>query len=301
MYYARRLLLAFMVVLAVFAWFQRSMMYPAERAERLAINNCPETSGLFLAAADLELVSGNDDRIRGWYLQAAEKRSDRLIVFFHGNGGNRARRTSWYELCRSLNADVLAIDYRGYGDSDGKPSEKALTQDAAATWKHATEILKFHPSQIIVVGESLGGGVSVKLASTVCQQGQEPAGLVLVSTFSSMVDAASYHFPLLPVRLLLLDRYRSDREIQHVTCPVLQFHGTNDSVVPLPLAQRLHDATPATASNGIEKQLLIFDGTDHNNLISRNGAELEGVINAWIRRLRLRNGLGNEQPQRPPR
>lgn len=296
MRFARRLLLYFVVISAVFAWFQRSMMYPAERAERLAVNNYPETSQLFFEAADLELVSGNNEIIRGWFLQANEKRSDQLIVFFHGNGSHRARRTSWYELCRSFNADVLAIDYRGYGDSDGKPSETALTQDAAVTWKHATEALKFHPSQIIIVGESLGGGVSVKLASTICQQGQAPAGLVLLSTFSSMVDAASYHFPLLPVRLLLLDRYRSDLEIQQVTCPVLQFHGTNDSIVPLPLAERLHDATPATANNGIEKQLFIFEGTEHNNLISRNGVELHAAIEKWIRTLPVRNGPGNQSP-----
>ncbi|MEZ6034101.1 MAG: alpha/beta fold hydrolase [Planctomycetaceae bacterium] len=296
MRFARRMLMFFVVISAVFAWFQRSMMYPAERAERLGVYNYPETTQLFFQAADLELVSGNNETIRGWSLQAAEQRSDRLIIFFHGNGSHRARRTSWYELCRSFDADVLAIDYRGYGDSDGKPSETALTQDAAATWKHATEVLKFHPSQIIIVGESLGGGVSVKLASTICQQGQAPAGLVLVSTFSSMVDAASYHFPLLPVRLLLLDRYRSDLEIRHVTSPVLQFHGTNDSVVPLPLAQRLHDATPATANNGIEKQLFIFEGAEHNNLISRHGVELQAAIDKWIRTLSLRHGVGNQSP-----
>ena len=282
MHIAKRVLLFYLAVIALFTWFQRTMMYPAGRAETLAVAEFPMTIGKFAEAADVEIVSGGNEKIRGWFLQAEKNRGDRLMLFFHGNGSHRARRLSWYELFRSINVDVLAMDYRGYADSEGQPSEKALTEDAAATWKYATQTLGYRPDQIVIAGESLGGGVSVKLASTVCQHGEQPGGLILVSTFSSMVDTARNRFWWLPVSLVLIDRYRSDLEIPHVTCPVLQFHGTADSIVPLPLAQRLQDVTPAKSQGGVPKKLVLFRGTGHNDVLNRNGKEVQEEIHQWI-------------------
>ncbi len=280
--FAKRVLLFYLMVIAVFTWFQRTMMYPAGRAEQLAVAEFPVTTGKFSKAADVEIVSGGNEKIRGWFLQAGKNRGDRLMLFFHGNASHRARRLAWYELFWSINVDVLAMDYRGYADSEGQPSEKALTEDAAATWKYATQELGYRPDQIVITGESLGGGVGVKLASAVCQQGDQPAGLILVSTFSSMLDAARNRFWWLPVRLLLIDRYRSDLEIPHVTCPVLQFHGTADSIVPLPLAQRLHDMTLAKSQSGVPKKFVLFRGTGHNDVLNRNGKEVQNEIQQWI-------------------
>ncbi|HQZ65889.1 MAG TPA: alpha/beta hydrolase [Planctomycetaceae bacterium] len=285
-HFAKRVLLIYLVVMAVVAWLQRSLMFPAAKTELLLVAEYPAATGIFAAASDVAIVAGDHQTIRGWMLQSDKKRSDRLVILFHGNGGDRSRRWGWYELLRSINVDVLAMDYRGYADSDGSPSEKTLTQDATATWKYATQTLGYQPGQIILLGESLGGGVGVKLASTICQQGEEPAGLVLVSTFSSMLDTASNRFWWLPVRFLLLDRFRSDLEIGHVTCPVLQFHGTVDSIIPLRLGQRLHELTPSQASNGIEKKLIIFNGTNHNDVLDRHGVELRDAIRKFIEQTR---------------
>ncbi len=282
----KRVVLFYLAVIALFTWFQRTMMYPAGRAETLAVAEFPITTGKFAKATDVEIVSGGDEKIRGWLLQAEKNRGDRLVLFFHGNGSHRGRRLSWYELFRSINVDVLAIDYRGYADSEGQPSEKALTEDAAATWKYATQKLGYRPDQIVIAGESLGGGVGVKLASTVCQHGEPPAGLILVSAFSSMLDAARNRFWWLPVRFLLIDRYRSDLEIPHVTCPVLQFHGTADSIVPLRLGQRLQEVTPAKSKSGLAKRLVLFRGTGHNDVMDRNGRELQEEIHQWIQACR---------------
>ena len=278
----KRVVLFYLAVIALFTWFQRTMMYPAGRAETLAAAEFPITTGKFAKATDVEVVSGGDEKIRGWLLQAEKNRGDRLVLFFHGNGSHRRRRLSWYELFWSINVDVLAMDYRGYADSEGQPSEKALTEDAAATWKYATQKLGYRPDQIVIAGESLGGGVGVKLASTVCQHGEPPAGLILVSTFSSMLDAARNRFWWLPVRFLLIDRYRSDLEIPHVTCPVLQFHGTADSIAPLRLGQRLQEVTPAKSKSGVAKRLVLFRGTGHNDVMDRNGRELQEEIQQWI-------------------
>ncbi len=282
MHFAKRVLLFYLAVIALFTWFQRTMMYPAGRAETLAVAEFSMTTGKFAKAADVEIVSGDKEKIRGWFLQTGEIRGDRLMLFFHGNGSHRARRLSWYELFRSINVDVLAMDYRGYADSEGQPSERALTEDAAATWKYATQTLGYRPDQIVIAGESLGGGVGVKLASSVCQHGEQPGGLILVSTFSSMLDTACNRFSWLPVRYLLIDRYRSDLEIPYVTCPVLQFHGTADSIVPLPLAQLLQDVTPAKSQGGVPKKLVLFRGTGHNDVLNRNGREVQEEIHQWI-------------------
>lgn len=282
MHITKRVLLYYLVVIGMFTWLQRTLMYPAGRDNQIAVADYRVTTGKFAKASDVEFVSANNEKIRGWSLQVKEKPADRLVLLFHGNASHRGRRLAWYELCSSINVDVLAMDYRGYGDSEGKPSEKALTEDANASWDYATKTLGYKPDQIIIVGESLGGGVGVKLASTLCQKYEQPAGLILVSTFSSMLDAAANRFWWLPVRFLLIDRYRSDLEIPYVTCPVLQFHGTNDFIVPLPLAQRLHQVTPTESKSGVTKQFFVFRGTGHNDILDRNGNDIQKTIHVWI-------------------
>lgn len=282
MHVAKQALLCYLVVIGMFTWLQRTLMYPAGRDDQIAVADYPVTTGLFTKASDVQIVSGNSKKIRGWHLQVNKQRGERLVLFFHGNGGHRARRLPWYELFWSINVDVLAMDYRGYGDSEGQPSEKALTEDALVSWEYATKTLGYHPDQIIIVGESLGGGVATKLVSTLCQKGEQPAGLLLVATFSSMLDAAQNRFWWLPIRFLLIDRYRSDLEIPHVTSPILQFHGTHDSIVPLSLAQRLHQVTPQKSKSGVAKQFFIFRGTGHNDVLDRNGNDIQKTIHTWI-------------------
>ncbi len=282
MHVAKRFLLFYLVVLSMFTWLQRTLMYPAGRDHQIAVADYPVTTGQFAKASDVEVVSGDNEKIRGWHLQIGKERGERLFLLFHGNASHRARRLPWYELCWSINLDVLAMDYRGYGDSEGQPSEKALTEDALATWEYATETLGYRPDQIILAGESLGGGVATKLASTLCQKNEQPAGLLLVATFSSMLDAARNRFWWLPIRFLLIDRYRSDLEIPFVSCPILQFHGTHDSIVPLPLAQRLHQVTPEKSKSGVAKQFFFFRGTGHNDMLDRNGTDLQKRIHTWI-------------------
>lgn len=283
MHFIRKFLIAYLIVIAVFAFIQRRMMYPATQAPQLPATAFPQLEQTFHSASDVEITTSDKVIIRGWHLQAAAMPSDRLILLFHGNGGNRAHRGNWYTIAHSLKADVLAMDYHGYGDSGGSPSEAALIMDAEATWQHAMKVLKYQPSQIVIVGESLGGGVSVQLAATMSQHGTPPAGLVLVSTFSSMLDVAAAHFRWLPVRWLLLDRYRSDKVIAGVTCPILQFHGDQDTLVPLPFARRLHELTPAKSSGGIAKRFLLLRGAGHNDMLDRYGRFISDETATLIR------------------
>ncbi len=283
MHYVRRILLACLIVISVFAFLQRKLMYPASQATSLVVSNFPQLAENFHSASDEVLTTSDKVTIKGWHLQCGPENSDRLILLFHGNGGHRGGRGHWYTIAKSINADVLAIDYHGYGDSGGSPSESALISDAEAAWKHAVDALKYQPSQIVIVGESLGGGVSVQLAAAKCRQKTPPAGLVLSATFLSMVDVASRKFYWLPVRMILLDRYRSDQHIANVQCPILQFHGDSDTLVPLESAQKLHDLAPETSSNGTAKAIHVFAGAGHNDLLRQHGWTIRDHIGKFIR------------------
>lgn len=279
----RKILIAYLIVMAVFALIQRKMMYPATQAPQLPVAAFPQLEQTFHSASDVEITTGDKVIIRGWFLQAAAKPSDRLMLLFHGNGGNRAHRGNWYTIAHSLDADVLAMDYHGYGDSGGSPSEAALIMDAEAAWEHAVNVLRYKPSQIVLVGESLGGAVSVQLAATMSRKGTPPAGLVLVATFSSMLDVARDRFWWLPVRWLLLDRYRSDKAITQVTCPILQFHGDLDTLVALPFGMRLYELVHAKSSGGIAKEFHLLRGAGHNDILDRYGRFIRDEMAALIR------------------
>lgn len=285
MYVVGGMLICYLGLCVVAAIFQRRLMYPATRAESLPVNSFPELKRSFESVTDIEMPSHDDAIIRGWHLQVQSKPSEHLLLLLHGNGGHRAFRTRWYELASSLKTDVLTIDYHGYGDSEGTPNEPALISDANAAWEYAVTKLGYSPSRIVILGESLGGGVGVQLAAIQCRGNQAPAGLILSATFSSMVETASRKFPWLPVKLMLQDRYYSDRHISEVNCPLLQFHGADDSLVPLSLGQRLHELAPATSTSGIPKSMIVFPQTEHNNVLRLNADAVRTQIADFLSRL----------------
>lgn len=283
MHFVRNLLLVYLGILGMFVFIQRQLMYPAMRAESLATALFPELQQSFHSANDVELTTPDKVKIKGWHLQAKAAPSETLILLFHGNGGHRAHRGNWYTIARSLNADVLAVDYHGYGDSGGSPSETALITDAAAAWEHAVTVLKYQPSQIVIVGESLGGGVAVQLAAARCRGKTTPKGLVLAATFSSMLEVASSQFWWLPIRFVLVDRYRSDRHIGDVSCPILQFHGDADSLIPLSMGQKLHQLAPEKSASGNPKEMCIFNGAGHNNMLHLHGNTMRDHMEKFLR------------------
>lgn len=275
-----------LVVLAMFAWFQRSLIYIPTKSDRLLAQDCslPQT------VVDVQVTTADKLVLNGWLALAGQSASSKpvdvhdllgegrpLVIIFPGNGGNRVGREYLLHALGSLGADAMVFDPRGYGDNEGKPSEANLTRDAQAIWKYATEQLKVPPHRIVLYGESLGGGVATRLASDLCAAGVEPGGLIIQASFNSLVSAGRYHFPWLPVGLLLIDRYNSERYIPKVTCPILHLHGKNDTIVPLSLGQRLFRAAPETSSGGIAKQFVLLPNTNHNDVY---GPDVEIVLNA---------------------
>lgn len=265
-------LLAYLIVVMALTLLQRRLMYHPSRATFLDVARSQRVVELFPDAENVSVKCDDGITIRGWHLQhrldpkneAAERRP--LVIYFHGNAGDRSMRGPWYELFHNLGWNVLAYDYHGYGDSDGKISETALQLDCVAIWKSALEDLHYKPQQIMVVGTSLGGAAAIYTAARACEEDQPPAGLVTVATFSSMVDAASFHYPWIPVRLVLADRFPSIERIQKVTCPMLMMHGDADRVVPQSLGRRLFDAAPKQSAAGIPRRWVDLPGFGHNGL-----------------------------------
>jgi pimeloyl-ACP methyl ester carboxylesterase len=186
------------------------------------------------------------------------------------------------QVLTEAGADVLIFDYRGFGDSPGEPSEEGLARDARAVWSFATETNKIESRRIVLYGESLGGGVAVRLASELSLNKTPPAGMILRSTFSSLTDAASSHFPFIPVRWLLIDRFPSDQRIREVTCPLLQFHGQRDTIVPLRLGQKLFAAAPDKSVSGITKKLVELPQADHNDVLESSRPEVSKAIREFL-------------------
>lgn len=252
-------------VCLMLAFFQRKLIY-APRKASVALAESGFEEGRI---RDVFLSVAEGVELRGWYCQTdpnLDQSSAKLAILFPGNAGNRLNRVRLLSLLNELGCDVLIFDYRGYGGSDGQPSEAAITADSRKVWEFAREELGFDREKIIVFGQSLGGGVATRLVWELCQTEEQPAGLVLQATFTSMVDAAKMHYPWLPVNALLVDRYPSVNLIPEITCPILVIHGVPDEVVPYELGQRLFEAAPAESSNGIKKKFVDLPGAGHNNI-----------------------------------
>ena len=183
---------------------------------------------------DLELVTQDGVRIRAWYTPAENPRT--VLLFCHGNGGNLAHRVDVIKGYRDLGLSSLLFDYRGYGRSEGKPSEQGTYLDAQAAWKFLVEERGIDPGRIILIGRSLGGPIAAHIAAK-----HQPAGLSLEAAATSAVEAGQQMFPFLPVSLLLRHRYDTVAWLQKVTCPVMISHGIRDRVIRFSHGKRLYE------------------------------------------------------------
>lgn len=290
------LVLADMGVVGMLAWFQRTLMYhprkgpvPIAAAEGLAphLRECQVTAhdGIllhgWLSFCDAQSPIGESQPLS---TLGADHRL--LVVMFAGNAGNRLSRVSQLALFNGLGCDALLVDYRGYAENAGTPSERELLKDARTVWDYAVNKLGVPPERIVISGESLGGGVATALASEVCQAGLTPAALVLRATFSSMVDTAAYNYSWLPVRAVLIDRYPSAERMPAVDCPLLCYHGDEDTIVPFSLGRKLFDAAPARSKTGIEKRFLTISGAGHHDIYKIGSREITQAIDELLEEVR---------------
>jgi uncharacterized protein len=211
------------------------------------------------------------ERLRAWWVPA---RAEVLghVLLCHGNGGNIGDRVPNLSLLTAAGFDVLAFDYRGYGRSSGRPSERGTGLDARAARAALLRRDGVDPERVIYLGESLGGAVALALALE-----HPPAGLVLQSAFTSVRDIARFHYPFLPAALVP-DAYPSLRLIPALRAPLLVLHGDRDDIVPLMHGEELFEAAPDP------KRLEVLPDVGHNDLIARAGRLWIAAIADWFTR-----------------
>jgi fermentation-respiration switch protein FrsA (DUF1100 family) len=204
---------------------QRSLQYFPER-QRTA----PWAAG-FPEAEEAVLDTTDGERVIVWHVPPRE--GNPIFLYFHGNGGSLRWRNERFRALIADGSGLVALSYRGYGGSSGRPTETGLAEDAAAAYSFA--VARYPAKRIVLWGESLGSALAIALAA------EKPVGhLVLESPFTSAADVGALHYRFVPVRLFIKDQFRSDLRVGKVTAPVLVVHGEDDAIVPVTLGERLY-------------------------------------------------------------
>jgi len=240
---------------------ERMVFFPA--AELAAT---PRDAGL--AFEDLTLPTPDGGVINAWFVPAADARA--TVLFCHGNAGNISHRLDTLGLLNGLGLNVLIFDYRGYGRSPGRPSERGAVLDALGAWGHLVGERGLPPAKIVVMGRSLGSAVAVQLAA-----GTAPAALIIESAFTSVPDLGRVHYPFLP-RFLARIRFDSLSRMGGLACPVLVAHSPEDEIIPYAMGRRLFEAAPEP------KRFLAMRG-DHNAGFLLTGALYVDRLDAFLR------------------
>ena len=236
---------------------QRNFLYRPS-----AVESSPQAVSLPMAEA-IHLATADGERLLAWRILPAPGRP--MLIYFHGNGGGIDLRADRFRAFAAAGFGLLAVEYRGYAGSTGSPTEAGLNLDALAAYDEAIR-LGAAPQRIVLVGESLGTGVAVSLAT------QRPIGaLMLDSPYTSLPDVAASVYWMFPVHALMKDVFASKGRIGEVRAPILMAHGTADDVVPFNLGERLFALAPSP------KTFLRVEGAGHLAL----GLRLPEAV-AWI-------------------
>lgn len=231
---------------------------------------------------DIEFESADGTKLHAWLEQAAEPVG--VVLYCHGNAGNLSLYGRWMELlAKKHKLTVMVFDYRGYGKSEGRPTAEGVVADAGAARAELARRTNTRAEDIIVWGRSLGGAVAVQLATQ-----RSPRGLILESTFTSFREIAGVHQPTL-AWLVPKTRLNSIEAITKVKCPLLQSHGTIDSVIPYAMGRRLH------AAAGEPKTFIALEGRNHNDLGSET---FDQELDRFCRSLKQPEPRSAEPPAR---
>lgn len=214
---------------------------------------------------DCWMTTEDGIKLHGWFLPADGALA--TLVMLHGNAGNISSRYAIIAVLRTYGFNVLIFDYRGYGRSDGVPSEDGIYIDGRTAFDYAAKLPQVDSQKIVLWGTSLGGAVAVDVAAK-----RQPAGLILESTFTSAADMAAEHYPFF-VRYLLRTNLNSIEKIAQIHTPLLVMHGNKDRTVPLRLGKELY------AAANEPKEFYEIPGADHNNTFMAGGA-------AYLQRVR---------------
>ncbi|UCH52416.1 MAG: alpha/beta hydrolase, partial [Pseudomonadota bacterium] len=240
------------VVLLLAVFFGQSHLLYLPTLPSRELSSTPAAIGL--EYEDVQLVTDDGVQLHGWYVPAARSRG--TLLFFHGNAGNISHRLDSLRIFHQLRLSVLIIDYRGYGRSEGSPSEDGTRRDAAAAWRYLTETRGVPARDVVLFGRSLGAAVAAQLATE-----QQPGALIVESAFTSVPDFAAEIYWWMPARWMSRFDYATRDYIAQVRCPVLVVHSPDDEIIPF----RHGEAIFAAAHE--PKELLRLRGSHNEGFI----------------------------------
>jgi fermentation-respiration switch protein FrsA (DUF1100 family) len=218
--------LSYAWVFAIAGFFQGKAIYRPTRTVR----QTPRDIGLDYE--EVELIARDGTRITGWYVPA--RQGHKTLIFCHGNAGNISQRLYKIAIFHGLGQNCLIFDYRGYGKSEGKPSEKGTYLDAEAAYEWLRNVKGAEAADIVVYGESLGGSIAANLAAA-----SECGGLILEGAFTSFPALAKRLVPYMPALLMSEYKYDTGAAVENVRCPVLVIHSKDDEMIPLDFGKEL--------------------------------------------------------------
>ena len=222
---------------------------------------------------DVRIQTSDGLALQGWFIPGkAETGSNVTWLWFHGNGGNIGHRIGELALAHHrTQANIFIFDYRGYGESEGAPSETGTYLDSRAVMEYLSSRSDVDSGRIVYLGHSLGAAVAVELALT-----QPPMAMVLVSPFASVRDMANLTLPFSPIGWLVRNHYDSISRIQQLDVPVLVLHGDQDETVPINQGRKLYRAANQP------KRFQVLEGAAHNNTSEVAPVQYWGTIEAFL-------------------
>jgi uncharacterized protein len=259
------------LVLAVYLYQPRLLYFPNLPSREITAT--PAAIGL--AYETVSVTTDDHVTLDGWFVPASRARG--VLLFCHGNAGNISHRLDSLKIFNDLGLSTLIFDYRGYGRSEGSPSEEGTYRDAQAVWRYLTETRAIAANRIVLFGRSLGASIAAHLASQT-----QPAALIVESAFTSAPDLAQELYPFLPARALSRFRYDTRASLRSVGSPVLVIHSRDDEIIPFSHGQALYAAAPG------EKQFLELRGS-HNEGFLLTGEKYREALARF-----LTKRLGNE-------
>ena len=254
----------YVLLVAVVYLMQGRMLYLANVPGR-KLTATP--ADIDLEYEDVTIETADGVRLHGWFVPGS---SDRVLLFFHGNAGNISHRLESIRQFLNLGLSVFIIDYRGYGQSGGKTTEKGIYRDADAAWRYLTEEGGVAAGDIIIFGRSMGASAAAKLATK-----QQPLALIVESSFTSVPDIAQEIYPWLPARWLSHLRHATHDYVRNVRSPVLVIHSRDDEIVPF------HHGKAIFAAAQDPKTLVTLRGS-HNDAYVRDEANYIKGLRAFL-------------------
>ena len=248
-----------LIIVIVYLMQSRMLYLPNVSGRELAMT----PSDVGMDYEDVSIESADGVTLHGWFVDGP---SSQVLLFFHGNAGNISHRLDSIRQFRNVGLSVLIIDYRGYGQSSGRTTEKGIYRDANEAWGYLTEDRGISTSDIVIFGRSLGASVAAQLATQ-----HQPLALIVESSFTSVPDIAQELYPWLPARWMSRFSHSTRDYITDVRCPVLVVHSRDDEIIPF----RHGEAIFAAANE--PRTLLTLRGSHNDAFLRDERIYIEGL------------------------